>query len=370
MSVAVKNIYLIEDNKLMRDTLAETIRSSEGLNLLCGNVNDLANLRVKLQLILFDIDQQTEKPIESLRKMLDIVPGVHTIATSRWMDETLEKQMQRIGFSAGLPKPFEKSALLRLIDKLERVQAQERGEHKSIAFFSPKGKSGKTTLIVNLAIALAERTGKSVAILDADLMFADVSVFVNIEPKSTLAEVVRDLNFITPALLSNYFAEVTPRVKVLCGIRRPEQATVVSARDITQVINMAKDSFDYLLIDTPAGFNPISIAAAEAADNTYLVGMHNSTFVTADLKRSLEVFHSLDDWQTRVRVLITRINNINPQIQQELERAVDHAVFLIPNEYLLVAEAANKGRMAKDVNRDSALNKSINQLAADICQAK
>lgn len=241
---------------------------------------------------------------------------------------------------------------------------------RCIAFFSPKGKSGKTTLIVNLALALAERTGKTVGILDVDLMFADVSVFVNIEPKSTLAEVVRDLNFLTPSLLGNYFEEVAPKVKVLCGIRRPEQATVVNSSDITAIINMAKGSFDYLLIDTQSGFNPISIAAVEAADSTYIMAMHNSTFATDDLKRALEIFSALDNWQERVHVLITRVSNVNSQLQQQFEQSVGYKVFLIPNEYVLVSEAANKGRMAKDVDRDSALSKSINQLAAAICRDK
>ena len=369
MSLVIKNLYLIEDNQLMQDTLAETINAA-GFELLCGQVEQLASLPTKPQIILFDIDQQNEKPVESLRRILDIVPNVQIIATSRWMDETLEKQMQRLGFAAGLVKPFEKNDLVRLVNTLEQAKNKSRSGNNSIAFFSPKGKSGKTTLIVNLALALAERTGKTVGIIDADLMFADVSVFVNIEPKSTLGEVVRDINFLTPVLLSNYFEEVTPLVKVLCGIRRPEQATVVGAADITKVINMAKESFDYLLIDTQSGFNAISIAAAEAADSTYVMSMHNSIFATEDLKRALDIFTSLDDWQKRVHVLITRINNINAQIQQEFEREIGYKVFLIPNEYVLVSEAANKGRMAKDISRDSALTKSINQLAADICQNK
>lgn len=366
MSAAIKNIYLIEDNKPMRDTLTAIICAGGGLDLLCGNVEKLADARFKPQLILFDVDQQTEKPIESLHKIMDIVPNAQTVATSCWMDETLEKQMQRIGFSAGLLKPFKQTALIKLISKLEQAQEEVYALHKSIAFFSPKGKSGKTTLIVNLAIALAERTGKSVGILDADLMFADVSVFVNMEPKSTLAEVVRDLDFMTPALLVNYFEEVRPKVRVLFGIRRPEQATVVSAHDISQIINLAKASFAYLLIDTPAGFNPVSIAAAEAADSTFIMAMHNSPFVIEDLKRSLDIFRELDNWQTRVRVLITRVNDINSQTQQNFEQALDYQVFLIPNEYILVSEAANTGSMAHGISRNSALGKSINQLAAEL----
>lgn len=371
MSQAIKNIYLIEDNKRMQETLAEAILENGQFALACGTVADLGTLgQEKPHLVLFDIDQQVEKPIESLRNIVNILPNAVVVATSRWMDETLEKQMNKIGFTAGLLKPFDSSALFKLVSELENKVKSHHSRAQAISFFSPKGKSGKTTLIVNLALAIAERTGKNVGIIDADIMFADTSVFVNIEPQSTLAEVVRDIDFVTPAVLTNYFEEVNDQVKVLCGIRRPEQATVVTAKDISYIINMARESFDYLLIDTPAGFNPISIAASEAGDQTYIVAMQNSTFATEDLKRALDIFTSLDNWQERVKLIMTRINNINAQVQNELNQAVGYPVFLIPNEYMLVSAAANKGRMAKDIRRDSALTQQINQLAAAICQAK
>ena len=371
MSQAIKNIYLIEDNKRMQETLAETIKSNIQFNLIIGSVANLNDFgQEKPHLILFDIDQQIEKPIESLRNILNVVPNALVVATSRWMDETLEKQMHKFGFTAGLLKPFDNATFVKLVSTLEHSETRSHSRAQAISFFSPKGKSGKTTLIVNLALAIAERTGKHVGIIDSDIMFADTSVFVNIEPKSTLAEVVRDIDFVTPTVLANYFEEVTPLVKVLCGIRRPEQATVVSAKDISYIINMARESFDYLLIDTPSGFNPISIAASESSDQTYIMAMQNSTFATEDLKRTLDIFTSLDNWQERVKLIMTRINSINPQVQSELDQAVGYPVFLIPNEYMLVSDAANKGRMAKDIRRDSALTQQINQLAAAICQAK
>lgn len=371
MSQAIKNIYLIEHDERMQETLADTIAACAKFTLATGSVAAMASSGTdKPQLVLFDIDQQQENPVESLRNILDIAPHTVVVATSRWMDETLEKQMNKLGFVAGLLKPFDSSSLSRLVSQLEQTGDRTQSRGSVISFFSPKGKSGKTTLIVNLAIALAERTGKSVGIVDADIMFADVSVFVDIEPKSTLAEVVRDINFLTPSVLTNYFEEVNPKVKVLCGIRRPEQATVVSAKDISQIINMVRDSFDYILVDTPAGFNPISIAASEAADQTYIVAMQNSTFAIEDLKRALDIFTSLDNWQDRVKLLMTRINAINTQVQNEINQTVGYPVFLIPNEYVLVSAAANKGRMAKDIRRDSALTQQINQLAAAICQAK
>jgi len=40
---------------------------------------------------------------------------------------------------------------------------------------------------------------------------------------------------------------------------------------------------------------------------------------------------------------------------------------ILPNEYLLVSAAANNGRMAVDIKPESPLARSIDQLAAKIC---
>ena len=82
-----------------------------------------------------------------------------------------------------------------------------------MAFFSPKGKSGKTTLIANLALTLAQKTGDPVAVIDADWQFGDMAVFFNLTPQSTIVEAVRDIRFLSPFTLNSYFGGFT----TLCG---------------------------------------------------------------------------------------------------------------------------------------------------------
>ena len=54
---------------------------------------------------------------------------------------------------------------------------------REIAFFSPKGRAGRTTVAALLALTIAEKSGERVAIIDGDLQFGDMPIFFDVEPK-------------------------------------------------------------------------------------------------------------------------------------------------------------------------------------------
>lgn len=235
-----------------------------------------------------------------------------------------------------------------------------------VSFFSPKGKSGRTTIIVNLALALARITGEPVGIIDADTHFPDMDAFLNLDPQSTIVEALRDLTYLKPGTLLEYFEEAADNVYVLCGAKTPQQAAYVEPKGVTQLINMARTNFRYVLVDLAPGFNPISIAACEASQNVFLTAMADNSFEVQHLQKAMEIFRSLDNYQQRVACIISRLQ---PDMRRakELETEIGCPVMLLPNEYMLCAEAANNGRMALDVGPGSPLTTQIERIAQKLC---
>ena len=235
-----------------------------------------------------------------------------------------------------------------------------------VSFFSPKGKSGRTTIIVNLALALARITGERVGIIDADTHFPDMDAFLNLNPPSTIVEALRDLSYLKSGTLLEYFEEAAPDVYVLCGAKTPQQAAYVDPEGVEQLIQMARPSFRFLLVDLAPGFNPISIAACEASQNVFLTAMADNSFEVQHLQRAMEIFQSLDNYQQRVACIISRLQ---PDMHhaRELEKQIGCPVMLLPNEYMLCAEAANNGRMALDVGPSSPLTAQIERIADKLC---
>ena len=160
---------------------------------------------------------------------------------------------------------------------------------------------------------------------------------------------------------------VSERVHVLCGTTKPNYIDKVSIPQFENIIRMSRSLFRYLLIDVPPGFNPTSIAAAENSTVTYLCAMINGAYEMDHMRRALAIFQDWDDADERAKVIFTRVSPCTEQKRRELENELGHPVAaIIPNEYLVVSQAADNGQMATELQPDNPLAKSVDRLAEQI----
>ena len=98
--------------------------------------------------------------------------------------------------AAGAPEARPRS-LAAARDRRDRHARPRRAadDGRVITFFSPKGGVGRTTLAVNLAVAMAsEHRHSRVALIDGSLQFGDVGVLLNLNPKNkSIADVLREM---------------------------------------------------------------------------------------------------------------------------------------------------------------------------------
>jgi pilus assembly protein CpaE len=182
---------------------------------------------------------------------------------------------------------------------------------------------------------------------------------------------VRDVRFLSPVTLAQYFMPVTQNVHVLCGTRTPNLIDRVSIPAFEEIIRMAQSLYRYVLIDVPQAFNPTAIAAAELSDITYLVAMLNDGYEIQHMQRAMEIFEDWPDYEQRALPIFTRVTPCGVARQQELSRQLGYRVAaVIPNAYNVVSAAADKGRMAVDIEPGSELTKFVTKLALDISRGK
>jgi flagellar biosynthesis protein FlhG len=148
----------------------------------------------------------------------------------------------------GLSKPI----LRRLSLTTEQTNIKPAMKHltRVISFTSGKGGVGKTNLVVNLGVALAQR-GHTVLMLDADLGLANIDVLLGVQPKYTLHEVLSGKKELSEVMVAGpsgvSIIPAASGVDVLRGLSPQQRLMLLEA-----VENLAY-SFDYLLIDTGAG---------------------------------------------------------------------------------------------------------------------
>ena len=364
-------VILVESNRLMLERLSSVIRNTKDFELVSRyqRAGDALGqgLMFKPNLILLDIDE--EDNLSMLEDFTKTFTEADVICLSAKWAPSDSESIARAGAKGFLIKPFTSEELQEALRTFNKTGLSYGSN--VLAFFSPKGKSGKTTLIANLGMALAQKTGQQVGVIDADLQFGDMSVFFNLAPKTTLMEAVRDINFLSPVTLNSYFLPIADNLRVLCGTRRPEYAEMVDIKAFTEVVDMARSMYRYVLIDIPSGFTPISIATAEASDVTYLVTMINGTFEIQHMQRALDIFKDWPDYENRVRTIFTRVEPCDTNEQAKLVQSLGYPkVSVIPNEYMLVSSAANNGQMAILEQPDSKFARFINQLADEIIGSK
>ena len=364
-------VILVESNRLMLERLSSVIRNTKDFELVSRyqRAGDALGqgLVFKPNLILLDIDE--EDNLFMLEDFTKTFSDADVICLSAKWAPSDSESIARAGAKGFIIKPFTSEELQEALRTFNK-SGLSYGSNV-LAFFSPKGKSGKTTLIANLGMALAQKTGQQVGVIDADLQFGDMSVFFNLAPKTTLMEAVRDINFLSPVTLNSYFLPIAENLRVLCGTRRPEYAEMVDIKAFTDVVDMTRSMYRYVLIDLPSGFTPISIATAEISDITYLAAMINGTFEIQHMQRALDIFKVWPDFEQRVRTIFTRVEPCDSNERDKLAQALGYSkVAVIPNEYMLVSSAANNGQMAILEQPDSKFARFVNQLADEIIGSK
>lgn len=141
---------------------------------------------------------------------------------------------------------------------------------------SGKGGVGKSTLALNVGIALANH-GKRVLLVDADANLAGLDVLCGISPRFRLGDVLRGERDLEEILVSPH-----PGVKLLPGSSGdPGYPRMDRARQgaLLEEILDRDEKTDVVVIDTAAGMTPEIVQFAEEADSVLVVTTAEPTSV-------------------------------------------------------------------------------------------
>ncbi len=149
--------------------------------------------------------------------------------------------------------------------------ATERPERRTVVVFSPKGGVGTTTIATNVAVAMAEKTPDRVCLVDLALQFGQVATHLNLEPRQTIAELVRDESALAePELLRTYALRHDSGCHLLAAPSSPDFAEGIAAKHVEQILTTALGTYDRIVVDAGSRLDERAEAALEAASAVIL----------------------------------------------------------------------------------------------------
>ncbi|MCW2868609.1 MAG: MinD/ParA family protein [Marmoricola sp.] len=237
-------------------------------------------------------------------------------------------------------------------------------EGRVFTVFSPKGGVGKTTMSVNLALALTHQ-GAQVCVLDLDLAFGDVAITLQLIPSHTIADAADSEADLDDALLQSLLTRHSSGLSILAAPTHPEGRDRIPASLVRRVVQILRARFDYVVIDTPPGFDDQVLGAFDETDECVVVATLDVPTVknTKVALETLDLLHLVRDHRHLV------LNRADDEVGLSLAHVEDilstKVAAALPSS-LAVASATNHGDPIVASKPDHPVSLAITGLARDL----
>ncbi len=137
---------------------------------------------------------------------------------------------------------------------------------KVIAICSPKGGVGRTTVAVNLSVALHNEDMHCI-IVDGSLQFGDVAMFFNEKAKNSVVDLAPRIEALDPEVIQSVVIKHNASgVHILSAPTRPEDAERVEPEQFKGLLRYLRQLYAYIVVDTTSYLNEITLAAIDEGD--------------------------------------------------------------------------------------------------------
>jgi pilus assembly protein CpaE len=250
-----------------------------------------------------------------------------------------------------------------------RVNGDGSRQGRIVTVFSPKGGTGKTVLSTNLSASLAKHWGKRALLLDLDLQFGDAAIMLGIEPEKTIYDLVTAPGELDSEKLAGYTTRHPSGLDVLPAPLRPEDAELVTEPKLARLLEVARESYDVIVVDTSPFFHGPMLATLDRTDELLLLTSLDVPTIK-NVRLSLQTLELLSFPSDRVRVVLNRANSKVGMKPKEVESALEIPVrFEVPSDRA-VPLAVNRGAPAVLADGKADFSRAVRDMAKALVTAQ
>jgi pilus assembly protein CpaE len=353
----------IRDGKIRKD-LEETISSLEGFRI-------QRSFSIPSDILILEIRDNSPKEFQLIQDVQTSRMAMEVFLTSSRLEPDLLIQALRVGAKEFFSQPIQgeevKAALLKFKERKEKNDVPERKKKKGkiLDVVGSKGGIGTTTVAVNLATSLSQsEASPSVALIDMNLLFGEIPIFLNIESAFNWGEVAKDVSRLDATYLMSILSKHSSNVYILPSPTALDRVDGGTPEIIEKILYEMQEVFDFIVLDGGQPMNDTSLKILEISDMVLLVAILSLPCLT-NVKRLLWTFQKLGHpLPENIRILISRYHKNSEISPKEAEKSINKEIFwFVPNDYLTTMSAINRGRTLSSVAPTAEVSQSFLQLA-------
>jgi pilus assembly protein CpaE len=205
-------------------------------------------------------------------------PAVGVILARREVDVALLSHAMQAGVRDVVPLGDDAAmaaACRRSYEVSRRMLAPPTGEESTpgqiVTVFAAKGGCGKTTVAVNLAVALARQGVGRVCVVDLDLAFGDVAISVQLDPLRTIVDALPMAGHLDESGAASLLTRFQPGLDMLLAPVTPGDAEKIPPRLIGELLAILRGMYDFVVVDTPAQLSEHVLTAMDVSSHLVLL---------------------------------------------------------------------------------------------------
>lgn len=321
--------------------------------------------------VIINLSHMGEPGLKLVQRITHECPATAVICASRDSSPDLILRSMRSGARDFLRLPIIEDELTTVIERTaefsaEHVNDEPKKRGRAIAVFSSKGGCGCSLIATNLAVVQRTPT----VLVDLNLQSGDLELMLGLRSKFSLADVVENRERLDDALLASYLTEHSKNVSLLAAPVKAESAEDIEPRHIYEVMELLRQRFDSVIIDTPHSFDAVTISALDHADQILMV-LTLEIHAIRSTRRALEIFDRLGYPRKKIRLVVNRWSkNIDLDQKQVEDFLGERVVGFIQSDYRAAVNSINMGQPLVTSAPASKASADLRQVAAKLFEGK
>jgi pilus assembly protein CpaE len=282
-----------------------------------------------------------------------------------------DMELLRCAMQAGardvLSPPYEAANLSARLIELGREGQAAKVEHSArlIAFINAKGGSGASFLAANVAAALAGRRGRKTVLLDFDIQFGGLPIYLNMNPGGGLIKALEFSDTLDNVALPGYVQVHDSGLHLFSSAKRelilPDE---IAEERIIHLLDILDAAYQEIVIDLPRHIDHSTATILERLDQVVMVTQQSITHMQ-DTKRLLTILNDhLGISPERVQIVVNRFSKKAEVRDEDFRKAFPGVTIeTIPSDYAQVSASINLGVPVVEGAPRSTLTRAILNLS-------